>query len=255
MVWATGPTRERRCPDDESLTVGDAFIQEQARLLALPGDAFATDEVKAVSAGKITCVRFDRNDYSIPHDCVSRTLTVAADLATVRILDGQTVIATHPRSFDRQQQIENPEHVKALVEYERAAGAHRGADQLITLIPAGRDLVTQATERGEPLGRTARVLNELLAAYGLAELTAAIADALARGVPHPKGRTYRSRRYAASRSRSQEGGARRCRTGIAGHLTYDLNGRFAIAISLGERPLLLSRPSAMGSRLPTRVLG
>jgi transposase len=187
LAWTTGPTRERRCPEDESLTVGEAFIQEQARLLALPGNAFATDEVKAVSAGKTPYIRFDRNDYSIPHDCVSRTLTVAADLATVRILDGQTVIATHPRSFDRQQQIECPEHVQALVEYKRAAGAHRGADQLITLIPASRDLLTQATERGEPLGRTARALNELLAAYGVAELTAAIADALARGVPHPNG--------------------------------------------------------------------
>lgn len=131
--WTTGPTRERRCPDDESLTVGEAFIQEQARLLALPGNAFPTEEVKAVSAGKTPYVRFDRNDYSIPHACVSRTLTVAADLATVRILDGQVVIATHPRSFDRQQQIECPEHIATLVEHKHAAHAHRGADQLINL--------------------------------------------------------------------------------------------------------------------------
>lgn len=46
-------------------------------------------------------------------------------------------------------------------------------------------MLTQATERGEPLGRTVRALLELLNAYGTAELSAAIADALARGVPHP----------------------------------------------------------------------
>lgn len=57
------------------------------------------------------------NDYSIPHTCVSRTLTVAADLDAVRILDGQTVIATHPRSFDRGQQVELPEHIETLVEH------------------------------------------------------------------------------------------------------------------------------------------
>ena len=48
-----------------------------------------------------------------------------------------------------------------------------------------RELLTQAVDRGEPLGRTVRALTELLEAYGVAELTAAIADALARGVPHP----------------------------------------------------------------------
>lgn len=184
-TWVRGPASERRCPEDESLTVGAAFAQEQARLLDLPGDAFPTDEVKAVSAGKTPYVRFDLNDYSIPHTCVARTLTVAADMMTVRILDGQNVIATHPRSFDRRQQIECPAHIETLVAHKRAAGAHRGTDQLMALIPASRELLTQATERGEPLGRTVRALSELLDAYGTSELAAAIADAMARGVPHP----------------------------------------------------------------------
>lgn len=184
-AWTSGPARERRCPEDESLTVGAAFAQEQARLLDLPGDTFPTDEVKAVSAGKTPYVRFDLNDYSIPHDCVSRTLTVVANLGSVRILAGQAVIATHPRSFDRGQQVELPEHIESLVEHKRAAHAHRGTDQLINLIPASRALLTQATERGEPLGRTVRALSELLDAYGVTELTAAIAEAMARDVPHP----------------------------------------------------------------------
>lgn len=185
VAWTLGQARERRCPEDERLSVGEAFAQEQTRLLTLPEDVFPTDEVRAVSAGKTPYVRFDLNDYSIPHTCVSRTLTVVANLGTVRILDGQAVIATHPRSFDRGQQVELPEHIESLVEHKRAAHAHRGADQLINLIPAGRELLTQATERGEPLGRTVRALSELLDAYGVAELTAAIAEAMARGVPHP----------------------------------------------------------------------
>lgn len=185
LAWTLGPARERRCPEDERLSVGDAFLQEQPRLLALPDDRFPTDEVKAVSVGKTPYVRFDLNDYSIPHTCLSRTLTVAADLVAVRILDGQAVIATHPRSFDRGQQIERPDHIATLVEHKRAAGAHRGTDQLIAVVPTCRELLTQATERGEPLGRTVRTLAELLDAYGVAEFTVAVAEALARGVPHP----------------------------------------------------------------------
>jgi transposase len=184
-AWTAGPARERRCPEDPSFSVGEAFVQERGRLLKLPGDVFPADEIKAVCAGKTPYVRFDLNDYSIPHDCVSRTLTVAADLKTVRILDAQAVIATHPRSFDRGQQVERPEHIETLVAHKRLANAHRGADQLIHSIPASRDLLTQATERGEPLGRTVRALSELLEIYGTAELTAAIAEAMTRGVPHP----------------------------------------------------------------------
>ena len=184
-AWVMGPAGERRCPGDETLTVSEAFAQERERLLALPGDAFPTDQIKAVSAGKTPYVRFDLNDYSIPHTCVARTLTVAASLDEVRILDGQTVIATHPRSYDRRQQIERPEHLAALLEHKHQASAHRGTDQLIQAVPSCRALLSEAAERGEPLGRTVRVLTELLGRYGVAELTAAVADALARGVAHP----------------------------------------------------------------------
>lgn len=184
-AWVIGPAGERRCPEDETLTVGEAFAQERARLLPLPGNAFPTDEIRAVSAGKTPYVRFDLNDYSIPHTCVARTLTVAARPNQVRILDGQTVIATHPRSYDRRQQIESPEHIATLILHKHQASAHRGSDHLVQAVPTSRDLLTQAVERGEPLGRTVRALTDLLESYGVTELTAAIADALGRGVPHP----------------------------------------------------------------------
>ena len=184
-AWVIGPAGERRCPEDESLTVNEAFAQERERLLDLPGNAFPTEEIKAVSAGKTPYVRFDLNDYSIPHTCVARTLTVAATLDQVRILEGQTVIATHPRSYDRRQQIEIPEHIATLALHKHQASAHRGTDSLVQAVPSCRELLTQAVERGEPLARTVRALTDLLEQYGVAELTAAVADALARGVPHP----------------------------------------------------------------------
>jgi hypothetical protein len=116
---------------------------------------------------------------------VARTLTVAASLQEVRILDGQGVVATHPRCHDRRQQIEIPEHIATLVEHKHQAGAHRGTDHLVTAVPASRELLAQAVARGEPLGRTVRALTELLERYGVAELTAAVTEALGRGVPHP----------------------------------------------------------------------
>lgn len=184
-AWVVAQAGERRCPEDETLTVSEAFAQERDRLLELPGNPFPSDEIKAVSAGKTPYIRFDLNDYSIPHTCVSRSLMVSATPDAVRILDGQTVIAAHPRSYDRQQQIEIAEHIEALVADKHQASAHRGADQLVQAVPASRTLLAGAVERGEPLGRTVRALAELLECYGIAEFSLAIDEALAREVPHP----------------------------------------------------------------------
>ena len=162
-AWSEGAAAERCCPEDTSMTVREAFAAERGHLLVLPEAPFPADEVKAVSAAKTPYVRFDLNDYSIPHTYVRRTLTVHADPARVRILDGESVIATHPRSYDRGQQIEVPAHIEELVQHKREASAHRG----------------------EPLARTARGLTDLLDRYGVTELQAAVDDALARGVPHP----------------------------------------------------------------------
>lgn len=54
-------------------------------------------------------------------------------------------------------------------------------DQLVQPVPASRALLTGPVERGEPLGQTVRALAELLERYGVAELTVAIDEALARG--------------------------------------------------------------------------
>jgi transposase len=184
-AWTNGPAALRRCPEDETLTVQAAFAAERERLLALPPNAFPADEVKAVSVGKTPYVRFDLNDYSVPHAYVQRALTVVADPNQVRVLDGTEVIADHRRSYDRAQQIELPAHIDALVAQKHQASAHRGTDRLVQAVPQSRELLRRAAERGEPLGRLTRSLLELLDRYGVTELAAAITDALAREVPHP----------------------------------------------------------------------
>lgn len=184
-AWCEEQASQRRCPEDNTLTVAQAFAHEREHLLALPGTAFPTDEIKAIAVGKTPYVRFDLNDYSIPHTHVQRTLTVRANLKQVRVLDGQTVLATHARSYDRGQQIECVEHIEALARHKRAARAHRGCDRLLRAAPGCAALLTQAAERGEPIARITRTLQDLLDRYGASQLQAAVEDALARGVPHP----------------------------------------------------------------------
>jgi hypothetical protein len=181
----TGTAADRRCPEDTTLTVREAFEMETKHLLALPDNPYPTDEQVAVKIGKTPYARFDLNDYSVPHDYVQRTLTVVSSLQEVRILNGQEVLATHPRSFDRGLQIEIPAHIEALLEQKHQASQHRGTDRLAQAAPQSRDLLIQAADRGEPLGRITVALLRLLDRYGATELQAGIKEALQRGVPHP----------------------------------------------------------------------
>src|SRR5262249_35034889 len=154
--------------------------EEAPKLLPLPDNPWPLTERVAVKVGKTPYVRFDLNDYSIPHTKVRRSLTVLGDPDTVRIVDGTEVVACHPRTYDKGAQIEDPAHVQALTDWKRAARAHRGIDRLATAAPAAQTLLQQAAERGDNLGTITATLLRLLARYGATELNAAILEALSR---------------------------------------------------------------------------
>jgi hypothetical protein len=184
-LWCSGPAANRPCPEDQSLSVGEAFAQERSQLLALPDNPFETDERVEVAIGKTPYARFDLNDYSVPHTHVRRTLMVLASLTRVRVLDGSEVLAEHPRVYGKGEQIENPAHIEALIDAKRNARHHRGQDRLAHAAPSSRMLLQQAAQRGTPLVRTTAQLVQLLDDYGAAELEQAIAEALKNDVPHP----------------------------------------------------------------------
>ena len=185
QAWCTGQAADRLCPGDHTRTVREVLAQEQPLLLPVPANPYPTDERVVVKAGKTPYVRFDLNDYSIPHTHVQRQLTVLADPQQVRILDGAQVLACHPRSYDRGEQIELPGHIADLVQYKRRAAQHRGMDALAHAVPPSQDLLAAAAQRGDNLGSITRQLLSLLERYGASAMHTAITEALARGVPHP----------------------------------------------------------------------
>ena len=184
LDWCRGLAAQRRCPEDRSLSVGEAFASEQPRLLGLPADAFPTDDLVTVRAGKTPYVRFDSNDYSVPHDRVRRALVVRASTDTVRVLDDNEVIATHARSWDRDQQIEDAAHLIALIAMKREAREARGKDRLQISAPRTRDLLVALAQRGQNLGAATNGLLRLLDAYGAAALDRAVGEAMDAETPH-----------------------------------------------------------------------
>ena len=178
--WRDHVAHQRRHPDQPDRTVADVWADEKPRLLPLPAHPFETDLVRAVRSGKTPYVRFDRNTYSIPHTHVRKPLTLVAGATRVRILDGQTELARHRRSYDTGQTIEDPEHLEGLLAATRQANAHTTRDRLRVAVPATATLFERLAERGEPLRPHATRLLGLLDDYGPQELAAAIAVALER---------------------------------------------------------------------------
>jgi hypothetical protein len=139
--------------------------------------------VLGVTSGKTPYVRFDLNDYSIPHTHVKKSLTLVAEAHAVRVLDGDTELARHVRSYDRGKVIEVPEHIAALARDKRRAHELRGRDRLRSVCLHADALLDALALRGEHLGGQTSRLLQLLDRYGAAELDRAIAEALTRGAP------------------------------------------------------------------------
>ena len=182
-AWCVGAASDRRWPDDGTRTVRDVQHEETPRLLSLPDTEFPTDENVEVHVGKTPYVRFDLNDYSVPHDRIRRTLAVVASLEAVRILDGTATIATHRRSWDRGEQIEDEAHVQALVEQKKTARRQRGLQRLARAVPSAELLLARAAERGGNLGNITARLLRMLESVSAAELERAVAAAIERDMP------------------------------------------------------------------------
>ncbi len=184
--WCQGVSAGRRCPENNELSVREAFSQEQPVLLPLPETPFDTRERREVRAAKTPYVRFDLNDYSIPHQQVQKSLSVSADLTWVRILNGDEIITKHPRSFGKGEQIEQEAHINALWLAKTKAKQHRGLDRLSHASEHAQTLLQQSAERGHVIKSSVRALNQLLDDYGRDELHNALEEALRQQSPYPE---------------------------------------------------------------------
>jgi transposase len=198
--WLADFAAKRPWPDDRSRTVAEAFAEERQNLLALPENPFPTDERVEVEVGKTPYFRFDLNDYSVPDKYVRRTLLVVASLDTVRVVDGTETIAVHQRSWDRGQQVENPEHVDALAAAKANARRHRGMNRLFHAAPSSESFLQLAAERGGNLGSITARLLRLLDAVGASALEAALSEAITAGTAH-----IGAVRHIIDRQRAEQG--------------------------------------------------
>ena len=113
----------------------DRFEDERSHLRPLNPAGFDLARVCTVRANKQFRVPLDSNHYSVPAKNAGQRLTLKAYADRVCIYERDQLVARHPRSMDRHQDIEDPEHARALVVQRKSARAQRLMVHFLALSP------------------------------------------------------------------------------------------------------------------------
>ena len=156
-------------------------VNSGERRSPLPQKSFPCEHVTIKSSGKTPYLRFDRNDYSIPHTLVRKPLTLVASDSVVRVLDGTQEVTRHERCWETGRVIESEEHIRALATAKKAAAVLRGRDRLRTSCKSADAFLSMLLERRFSMGfQTARLI-KMLDLHGADVLDSAMAEVLQRG--------------------------------------------------------------------------
>lgn len=103
-------------PPRGGLSRAELLAEDRRAFLALPGESFVARRLAVVTINTLALGRFDTNDYSVPTVYVQQTLSVTGTIDRVRFHHRGTVVAEHPRCWDRRQVTMEPLHYLALLE-------------------------------------------------------------------------------------------------------------------------------------------
>jgi hypothetical protein len=99
----------------------DAFKEEKPTLQPLPLAGYDISSSRRVRATNRCRIAFESNHYTVPFEHAGALLELRVEPDTVTVYRGQKLIAQHPRSYGRNQDIENPDHVSRLLEERKRA--------------------------------------------------------------------------------------------------------------------------------------
>ncbi len=113
----------------------DRFEDERAHLRPLNPAGSDLARVCTVRATRQFRVPLDTNHYSVPARYAGQLLTLKAYAERVCIYDADQLVAHHPRSMDRYQDIEEPEHAQQLLAQRKSAREQRLLVHFLALSP------------------------------------------------------------------------------------------------------------------------
>ncbi len=181
---------DARTVERQPMTIGEAWALEQPHLRPLPAYDFDCSRMVPVTLSAYSQVTFETNRYSVPVEAAYRQLVLKAYPFLIEVLHGADVVARHPRSYGRQQEVCNPLHYLPLLEQRPGAFEHAKPLRLwrARWSPIYEQLLAelQANREGDGVPEFVRIL-KLHRDHPAALVEQAITRALASGCAHLDG--------------------------------------------------------------------
>lgn len=155
----------------------DVFKKEKPFLNPLPVELYNIAGIKPVRATKMFRVVLDTNRYSVPHEYAGAKLIMHAWPDRICFYHEGKLIARHIRSYDRHQDIENPDHPKALLKQRRKAEDQRLYMNFLKLSPKAEEYYRELADRRMNPKQHIRKIVALSEIYSIDEVKRAIEDA------------------------------------------------------------------------------
>lgn len=157
----------------------DRFAEEKTALRAGPEQPYDVAHVVAVRASPSFRIRWDTNRYSVPAVYAGRLLTLKVYPDRLCVYDEATLIARHPRCWDRHRDFELPDHPKALLEQRRNAREQKLLGRFLSLSPQAEAYYRALAERRLNPAHHVQKIVALSEIYGVDATARAMADAFA----------------------------------------------------------------------------
>lgn len=156
----------------------DLFAQEKPHLRPLNPSTYDIGRVTSARVSKQFRVAFDTNHYSVPTHYCGVLVTLKAYPDRLCIYHNEQLIARHIRSYDRHQDIEDPDHPKELLNQRIKASEQRLLLRFLTFTPKAADYHKGLEAKRLNWRNHVAKINALADIYGEPETARAIEDAL-----------------------------------------------------------------------------
>jgi hypothetical protein len=156
----------------------DLFVAEKPMLKALASHAYDCATIDSALVDRQFRVRVDGNRYSVPAAYAGRKLLLKLYPERLCLYDGEKLVAEHLRSYDRNQDFENPEHARPVLERKRRADEQHLLKRFLGLSPQAESYYRQLAERKLSWRLHLRKIVALADVYGTEKVARALADAL-----------------------------------------------------------------------------
>lgn len=145
----------------------------------MPSQPFDAALIKTVRASHPFRVSFAANRYSVPAAYASTRVTLKVYPERLCRYDGDTLIARHPRCYDRHQDSEDPDHPRALIAQRRNAREHQLLARFLRLCPQAEPYYQHLLEHRLNASHPVHQILALSEVYGVEAVAQALQDALA----------------------------------------------------------------------------